>query len=110
MAAKNVKDLSKELCVKIPVLETQIPKIGSENREILNNLPNVDEVPLALNMSGSFFGQIIKISYVLQIYVKHDEFGQGPHIKVPIHINQKPLVLYTPYRFGLNELLDVPAT
>lgn len=45
------------------------------------------------SFSSSFFGQIVKVWYVLKVYVKHDawnEWGSGEVIEFPIKILQRP--------------------
>ena len=45
------------------------------------------------SFSSSFFGQIVKVWYVLKVFVKHDAwnaFGQGKRVKFPIQIVPKP--------------------
>ena len=43
--------------------------------------------------SSSFFGQIVKVWYILKVFVKHDawnEWGEGHVIEFPIKIFPKP--------------------
>lgn len=43
--------------------------------------------------SPSFFGAIVKVWYVLRVFVKHDawnEWGEGHSVDIPIKILPKP--------------------
>lgn len=45
------------------------------------------------SFSSSFFGQIVKVWYVLKVFVKHDawnEWGEGESVDFPIKIFPKP--------------------
>ena len=45
------------------------------------------------SFSSSFFGQIVKVWYILKVFVKHDawnEWGEGHVIEFPIKIFPRP--------------------
>jgi len=47
--------------------------------------------------SSSFFGQIVKVWYILKVFVKHDawnEWGEGNAIEFPIKILPKPTQIF----------------
>ena len=49
--------------------------------------------PVLRSFSASFFGQIVKVWYILKVFVKHDawnEWGEGHVIEFPIKIFPKP--------------------
>ena len=49
--------------------------------------------PMLGSFSSSFFGQIVKVWYVLKVFVKHDawnEWGEGNVVEFPIKIFPRP--------------------
>ena len=38
-------------------------------------------------------GQIIRIWYTVKVIVKHNEYGEGPSIQIPVEILPKPMTL-----------------
>lgn len=86
VAAGENKCLTVEL--DIPESDDYCPSYGSLPDEILNEV-NRENYPMMGSFSSSFFGQIVKVWYVLRVFVKHDawnEWGEGHSIDFPIKI------------------------
>ena len=50
--------------------------------------------PMVQSFSTSFFGQLVKVWYVLKVFVKHDswnEWGEGNSVEFPIKIQRQPV-------------------
>lgn len=80
-------------------LELQIPELDDYAPDYENLNPcfktSIDQESISMlqSFSPSFFGQIVKVWYVLRVFVKHDawnEWGEGHSVDFPIKILPKP--------------------
>ena len=75
-------------------LNLKIPEFDLYPKELMNTLTD-EQKPILKTFTSSFFGQIIKVWYVIRIYVHHDaltELGKaGKKVKIPIKILPIPM-------------------
>lgn len=89
-AAKERKQITIDL--QIPQIDDFNPAYAQLNPVFRKDV-TLETFPMLGSFSSSFFGQIVKVWYILKVFVKHDawnEWGEGHAIEFPIKIFPRP--------------------
>ena len=80
--------------LRIPNHDKYHPKEYSELPQVFKDSLSEEYFPMMRKISTSFFGQIVKVWYVLRVTIKHDswlEWGDGASVDFPIKILPRPI-------------------
>ena len=88
----TVEELQME--IDIPEFDDYYPESFEQLLPLFRHSLHPDYFPMVKSFSTSFFGQLVKVWYILKVFVKHDswnEWGEGNFVEFPIKILRQPI-------------------